>query len=656
MLQECFHPAAYAQRAQGCLDLLETLGEDAIPDQGRLFNRTQIASFCVDLQQRSIVEDEDDEEYESDSDEKEEEDDDTPLSKLSPKKWSEYRELLADIRANLLRKDANYDQDQEPNAEIDATLKVLPKFNGDYHAVLNLFQLCEIVARFQACLKQILNSKVKKQETLMSRVKKAVDEYEHDIQALNLQVSEKAIQQLTSFLLADMYNKKSTKPKDLARKFHQHLLETMVNAEYEIGYVSIMAKTRRLLARWHSQVLDVPTLCRLGYGGFVKRRSSIVDADNVSVSSWGVDQEEFERKEELGQEESKETDSDDLAGYATAADDATADEEEVHAVFPSTQPPIPETVPDTPEKSSQDEEKEQEEEDVDDGDKKPHAKRKQAETEELKSLDTEKDEQAPVEKRITRSVDEPRRSKRLRGDEPAPAPPALKKKKKAPAKSPPRRRTAAKSVPKSSGLKSRVRSEEEEEPLPPPEDKDEGAEASPPKKRAAAVARKPPPDDDSDDSITEPESSPLRQKVAAVARKPPPDENSSSSSESDAKPPPRKRQAVARRLPAPAQRRRNTKKNPTVIEWSESDDDEVLLRPPPRRSSSAGNRRRSSPKKPQKRRRFTDEEKEAIREGVRLYGAGNWAVIRLNSNGILMSRTGVNIKDAYRTMKNKGEI
>ena len=97
---------------------------------------------------------------------------------------------------------------------------------------------------------------------------------------------------------------------------------------------------------------------------------------------------------------------------------------------------------------------------------------------------------------------------------------------------------------------------------------------------------------------------------------------------------------------------------PTVIEWSDDSDDEVPSPPKrSRRSSFGGRQSGGKPSKKQKKRRpFTDEEKEAIRVGVREFGKGNWALIRLNSDGVLMSRTSVNIKDAYRTMENRGEV
>ena len=134
----------------------------------------------------------------------------------------------------------------------------------------------------------------------------------------------------------------------------------------------------------------------------------------------------------------------------------------------------------------------------------------------------------------------------------------------------------------------------------------------------------------------------------AVARMPSPvddDDDSSSESESSR---PQKRQAVATRL-AIARRPLADQQ-----EYLDSSDDEMPFPAKRSRSSSFQRRRQPSgkPRKKQKSRRpFTNEEKEAIRAGVDEFGKGNWALIRECSNGVLLSRTNVNIKDAYRTWK-----
>lgn len=60
-------------------------------------------------------------------------------------------------------------------------------------------------------------------------------------------------------------------------------------------------------------------------------------------------------------------------------------------------------------------------------------------------------------------------------------------------------------------------------------------------------------------------------------------------------------------------------------------------------------------RKKQKRNKFTHDEEEAIREGVKKFGVGNWKHIKANDRR-LNARTSVQIKDKYRTMLQKGEI
>lgn len=649
VLQPCNDPEIYAQRAQGCLNVLEQIG-DSIPNQGRLFNRTQLASLCCDLRNRDIHVQENGSNDEEDDDDE----DDLPLSKLTPDMWKEYRDVLESVRSNLLRKDAANDENEEPDDEVDDVREGGVKFNKDYDTVVTLLSLCQVVATFFMALNDLQSSRAKKKKTLLQKLETAVDNYKRGIEQLDY-LEEEHQQLLTNVILSDLY-KANTKPKELAQQLHADVLKIMVNPDNTCGYACIVETTRRLLSQWNNLVLGVPTLCKLGYGGFAKQRKNSIYDDNASdVSSFGYNEEEeeqvkerMEEVEEEGQqvaaEEEKEDSSDDLAGYATAAtqdDDATADEAEVAMAFqPSTQPPIPEEVQETPEKYEQQEEEH-------DGDKKPRAKRKIAETEDDEEKDKKDEDFQETNKPRTCSDDMPRRSSRLTISEPTQVPA--------------RKGTEAQSPPKAASKPKSIVFSEEEALNNPFDDDDNGSDSTPPKKKAALARRKPPTPGGDDESITEPESSPPRQKkkTGPVARRPPP-ESDDSSTESESKQAPGARprpQPVARRAP---------KKKPTVIEWSGSEDDDIPLPPPPppkraryRGGSTSGGRRRSSGgtrKKYPGRRFFTTEEKLAIKRGVERFGVGQWVTIRINSDGILMSRTGTQIKDCYRTMLKRGEI
>jgi len=56
------------------------------------------------------------------------------------------------------------------------------------------------------------------------------------------------------------------------------------------------------------------------------------------------------------------------------------------------------------------------------------------------------------------------------------------------------------------------------------------------------------------------------------------------------------------------------------------------------------------------RRIWTDEEKHAIKQGMRSYGIGKWAEIKSMYSTILKDRTSGQIKDCYRTMNKRGEL
>jgi Myb-like DNA-binding domain len=53
---------------------------------------------------------------------------------------------------------------------------------------------------------------------------------------------------------------------------------------------------------------------------------------------------------------------------------------------------------------------------------------------------------------------------------------------------------------------------------------------------------------------------------------------------------------------------------------------------------------------------FTDAEVQAIREGVARFGVGEWQKIKVHSNGRLLARSAVQIKDKYRNMVRTGQI
>jgi hypothetical protein len=49
--------------------------------------------------------------------------------------------------------------------------------------------------------------------------------------------------------------------------------------------------------------------------------------------------------------------------------------------------------------------------------------------------------------------------------------------------------------------------------------------------------------------------------------------------------------------------------------------------------------------------RFTEQEKQALIQGVHQFGEGNWSKIKAGSNGALSLRSAVEVKDLYQTMK-----
>lgn len=540
-------PDLFEQRAQGLETALSTL-DGHIPCYGRLYSRVLLAAFFVDISRRPIDTEEEDDDDENDA-----------LSKLEPETWAMLRQQLHDIKSSLLRKDANASEKDPEDATVDEKLVALAKFSADYDAVESLLSLHEIVARFRQVLEGL--APTKNQKALLKQVEKAVD----DFKALVMKLDMENLDELTSFLLKDIYK---TEAKDLPQRLCEHLHDIMCNDENEFSYTLVRTKVLRLLQRWHACVLSVPTLCRLGYGGMsaknmsvpeASRRNSLLD-ENASVSSWGVDEEEYEERkqvEAMPDAVSRKTSTDeDTDGYATA------DEGDVTSAFAfATQPPVEENLPSVPE----------EEEESEYEDKKRKAKHSPAKGS-AKSL--------------------PRRSSRLAGERSVTAP--LRRSSRV-AKLPDQRTTRV----------------------------------------AAALAQNQETTDaqvDDDVGSVELEASPTKEhrrsaRPLNAAKKP---DNNEINKEQETSPPKRARKPVA-------------EPGTSVIGWSSESEDE----PSPKR--------RHKTRKLQKRRRFTEEEMEAIRSGVRRFGEGKWTYIRINSGGVLLSRTNVNIKDCYRNMVKRGE-
>ena len=64
----------------------------------------------------------------------------------------------------------------------------------------------------------------------------------------------------------------------------------------------------------------------------------------------------------------------------------------------------------------------------------------------------------------------------------------------------------------------------------------------------------------------------------------------------------------------------------------------------------------SSSGKTPKRRKFSKEEKQALMDGIEKLGVGNWKMIREEYSDIFVDRTGLQLKDLYRTMVRLGQM
>lgn len=120
----------------------------------------------------------------------------------------------------------------------------------------------------------------------------------------------------------------------------------------------------------------------------------------------------------------------------------------------------------------------------------------------------------------------------------------------------------------------------------------------------------------------------------------------------------------------------NSRKKRRSIELTFDDDDESSLNPPPQLSelqpprpkrSLFASHRLDKEYPPDdglfdrngnvtKRIPWSDEEKEAVKKGVEIFGLGKWSDIKKHFREVLHNRTSVQIKDAWRTLQQKGEV
>lgn len=116
------------------------------------------------------------------------------------------------------------------------------------------------------------------------------------------------------------------------------------------------------------------------------------------------------------------------------------------------------------------------------------------------------------------------------------------------------------------------------------------------------------------------------------------------------------------------------KKSATKLSFDDDDDDDedipdppedgTLLSDLPERAAAAKSSRKTPKKSPKRtqvksyagRRVWTDQEKRAVKEGIRHFGLGKWADIKGYYEVILQYRTSTQIKDCYRTMAKRNEL
>jgi hypothetical protein len=77
-------------------------------------------------------------------------------------------------------------------------------------------------------------------------------------------------------------------------------------------------------------------------------------------------------------------------------------------------------------------------------------------------------------------------------------------------------------------------------------------------------------------------------------------------------------------------------------------------KPKPRRKKRA--RAKSQKKCYTGRRSWTDEEKRAVQEGIRIFGVGYWSAMKNRFEEELADRTSGQIKDCYRTLQKHGNF
>lgn len=161
----------------------------------------------------------------------------------------------------------------------------------------------------------------------------------------------------------------------------------------------------------------------------------------------------------------------------------------------------------------------------------------------------------------------------------------------------------------------------------------------------------------------------------AVARAPQPDDEAEEEGEyefsSDEKPAavePSPKVSSAKRK-HPGSDLYNKKKSATQMRFDDDDDDEIpdppeetLLSDLPNRAAAptSPSPRKKVKKSQQKsydgRRVWTDQEKQAVKQGIRDFGVGQWAEIKKRWKVVLKDRTSQQIKDCYRTMLKRGEL
>jgi len=206
------------------------------------------------------------------------------LIHLNPHDWEYILQQLEECRSSIMKSNAGSYPPEGFDKE-DEDMTKLPMFNEVYQEAHDLIRCHVVIAQFRQSLKT----------SSSGDVHAIIDEYTRNLP--------KSFQDtdLVAALRKDVLSSPKRKH-NIVEKISQGVLEELQSTEKSYSFNVVQKKIKTLARTWNEEILYVPILARIGYGGVRATGEAtgriVDDIDNKTVSDFGMDERDEEEERE----------------------------------------------------------------------------------------------------------------------------------------------------------------------------------------------------------------------------------------------------------------------------------------------------------------------------------------------------------------------